>query len=191
MKRYVSGFWTAAVAFHQISEVSSRDVELSPRQLAEGLRTGTFDYLLDVRTPGEWESGHLPNATKMFRLGSSGVDPTTIMGCRDKNCTMAVYCTVGVRAGRAITRLVDEYGFRPSSLYNGGGIRQWKDAGFELVDSPEVVPRCDEPGYECGACSDCERDEQGVIVFETDSASGPTQAAGYFLIALSLLPYLF
>ena len=189
MKRCVGSFaWTAALVLRQISEVSSRDVDLSPHQLAEGLRTGAFHYLLDVRTPAEWESGHLPNATKMFRLANGGVEPTSILGCRDKNCTMAVYCTVGIRAERAIARLVNEYGFRSSDLYNGGGVRQWSAAGFGLVDSPEVVPRCEEPGYECGSCSTCEKDEQGVLVFETDSASGPVaQAAGSFMIALLLL----
>ncbi|KAL7527665.1 hypothetical protein ACHAXR_002067, partial [Thalassiosira sp. AJA248-18] len=185
-----------------IGLVSSEGINISPQQLKEGLDKGIFSALLDVRTQSEWNAGHIDNATHIFNLASRGVEPTKILGCRDKkNCSIAVYCTVGIRAGNAIRRLVNEYGYESSNLYNGQGINQWQGAGFALVQTDEVTAECnepdyqcagcDEPDYQCEACNDvmnttsCTKDENGVIQFEASSAVRSAWSPIIFFVAIA------
>jgi len=71
--------------------------------------------LLDVRTPGEYNAGHLPNAVLIpvdqlpHRLNELG---------NDKHRAIVVYCKSGNRAGRA-KNLLDQNGF--TDVLNGGG----------------------------------------------------------------------
>jgi len=126
----------------------------------------------------------------------------------------AKYCTIGVRAGNAIKRLVNEYGFKSSNLYNGQGIDQWEEAGYSLVDTDEVPSNCNKPHYQCKTCNStneektnntalaanasnsnkgdlisntCTKDENGVIQFEASSGVRATlaQVMALFFVAIS------
>ena len=108
---------------------------------------GSVDLILDVRTQDEWNSGHIENATFAENLGpqlsntndkQSVLQDLGIWGCR--TCRVIAYCRSGARAGEALGLLV-EAGFR-GELYNGLGINDWRQAGYDLVEDDSVESAC-------------------------------------------------
>lgn len=105
--------------------------DIAPKQAHRMIRDNRGDpgfVILDVRTPREFEEGHLRGAVNIdyhaedFRERIDGLD-------RDR--TYLVYCRSGARSSSAY-RLMEEMGF--GSLYNlQGGILQWNQAGLPLV----------------------------------------------------------
>lgn len=80
--------------------------------------------LVDVRTPSEYQSGHLANAQNI-NIGDA--DFKAKMEKLDKNKPIAVYCAVGGRSSRA-SQMLKEWGFK--NVYDlAGGINSWKAAG--------------------------------------------------------------
>jgi hydroxyacylglutathione hydrolase len=94
--------------------------ELSPLRPPHGVQ------LLDVRTPGEWDAGHLPGARYLF-LGEL---PERL---RDLNPDepVVVYCATGYRSSLAAS-LLQARGFR--QIRNvPGGFTAWTTSGFPVV----------------------------------------------------------
>lgn len=90
--------------------------------------------ILDVRSQGEYDSGHLQNATLI---------PVTELASRlgelDRQKDILVYCGSGGRSATASQTLVDN-GF--PSVYNMlGGITSWKNAGYwtEIVHNGDLI----------------------------------------------------
>jgi rhodanese-related sulfurtransferase len=84
--------------------------------------------LLDVRTPEEFASGHLPGAVNVDI--ESADFPARLMAL-DKSRPYAVYCRSGNRSKAAMT-VMQQAGF--DKLFDlGGGINAWKSAGGEVV----------------------------------------------------------
>lgn len=82
--------------------------------------------VIDVRSPSEWEEGHVPNARHMFlpELREKSAKLT-------KRTPVAVYCDSGYRASIGASILQQE-GFK--SVYNVPGSWQaWKKAGFPIA----------------------------------------------------------
>ena len=80
--------------------------------------------LIDVRTPGEYENGHLKNAVN---IDINSGDFEQRIGKLDKKRPVLVYCLSGGRSGRAASQMQD-MGF--SEVYNmDGGIMKWQNAG--------------------------------------------------------------
>jgi len=79
--------------------------------------------LLDVRSPDEYESRHLPNATNLpvDDLQSRLPDVRKLTGA-DQSKPIVVYCRSGRRAARAKTILMDA-GY--VNVLNVGGIGDW------------------------------------------------------------------
>ncbi len=81
--------------------------------------------LLDVRSPQEWQGGHIPKALHFF-LGTLPAH----LGELDKSKPTAVYCDSGYRASIAASMLKKE-GF--SCVYNVPGSWQaWKRSGYPV-----------------------------------------------------------
>ncbi len=81
--------------------------------------------VIDVRTPGEWDGGHLKNAKLIDISGATFEQQITKL---DKNKTYVVYCAVGGRSSRAAT-LMAEKGFK--TVYNMvGGYNKWSALGY-------------------------------------------------------------
>lgn len=59
-------------------------------------------YLIDVRTPEEYKSGHLKNATN---INYQGADFKTQISKLRKNKTVYLYCRSGNRSGKAADTL--------------------------------------------------------------------------------------
>jgi adenylyltransferase/sulfurtransferase len=97
------------------------------------LATDSTVVLLDVRTPGEFNSsvGHLAEAILIpvhelpDRLGE--LEP-------HKEKTIIVYCRTGRRSGRAMS-LLNEKGFRAFNMI--GGMVQWNAEGRPAIREDE------------------------------------------------------
>lgn len=84
--------------------------------------------VLDVRTPGEFITGHIANA---INIDVEGMQFNAEVSKLDKSKTYAVYCHSGRRSGIA-TAEMSKLGFK--TLFNlEGGIGAWIAAGQTLV----------------------------------------------------------
>jgi rhodanese-related sulfurtransferase len=85
---------------------------------------------LDVRTPGEFNEGHIEGALLVdFQSGNFENEIASL----DKGKTYAVYCRSGNRSGQAV-KVMSDAGF--TDLYNlDGGVIDWASAGLPLVNN--------------------------------------------------------
>lgn len=98
---------------------------------AQGFATTVSDpavVVLDVRTPGEFASGHLANAINIDVEGA-GFDAD--IANLDKTKTYAVYCRSGNRSQVAVSKMTDA-GFT-NIVELESGINGWIAAGLPLV----------------------------------------------------------
>ena len=84
--------------------------------------------LLDVRTPEEFDDGHIAGATLVDVNDSSFVERAVAI--LDKQRPVAVYCRSGRRSARAANLLVAQ-GYTVTNL--NGGVMAWQDAGKTLI----------------------------------------------------------
>jgi len=121
----------------------SRIIDLDAEDLKAGIDTQLFDAVIDVRTQEEWNDGHIPTATFVANLGLLDFPPFPPLmdrSCDRENKAIVLYCRSGARSGAAAQRLIEE-GYR-ATIYNGGGINDWVEAGLDLVQTESVVPSC-------------------------------------------------
>ena len=72
--------------------------------------------IIDVRTPAEWNTGHLDEAKHIeWQEISARISDLTA----DKDETIYVYCRSGGRSGKAKT-ILDDLGY--SNVINAGGV---------------------------------------------------------------------
>ena len=84
--------------------------------------------VLDVRTGGEFMTGHIANAVN---IDVEGMTFDGDIKSLDKEATYAVYCHSGRRSVIAVNKLKDA-GFK--NLFNlTNGIQEWQGAGLPLV----------------------------------------------------------
>ena len=95
-------------------------MQISPRELAEKLKSTAPPHLLDVRQPEEHAFVALPNST-LIPLGDLMMRAEEIEDWKDEE--VVVYCHHGIRSLHAISQL-RAMGF--SKLQNlAGGIDRW------------------------------------------------------------------
>lgn len=90
-------------------------------------RTGSSVQLVDVRTPAEFGTGHLPNAVNLDWTGGQLEAKT---GTLDKARPVLLYCASGSRSANAKGYLMDQ-GFT-DVVDLEGGIQAWRSAGLPL-----------------------------------------------------------
>jgi rhodanese-related sulfurtransferase len=90
---------------------------------------GNPDFIiLDVRTPDEFNSGHLASAVNIDYYSSDFKDK---IGQLDRNKEYLVYCRTGIR-GASSVRIMLDLGF--TKVQNlSGGIVEWVNAGYPTV----------------------------------------------------------
>lgn len=77
---------------------------------------GASPLIIDVRTPAEWNTGHLDEAKHIeWQEISARISDLTA----DKDETIYVYCRSGGRSGKAKT-ILDDLGY--SNVINAGGV---------------------------------------------------------------------
>lgn len=82
---------------------------------------------MDVRTPGEYASGHLPNA---ILIDFNQPDFMQKMHQYNNNAELLIYCASGNRSYRAMLLLTKAGYTRVYDLI--GGISAWRSAGFKI-----------------------------------------------------------
>jgi phage shock protein E len=80
--------------------VWKRSTQISATDAAEHLKSGAL--LIDVRTPAEFKSGHLPNA---INLPLAEIESALPLRVKDKNQVLLLHCQSGVRSGVARSKL--------------------------------------------------------------------------------------
>jgi phage shock protein E len=109
------------------SSAPNAGAALSPAEFAAAIkRPGTV--VVDVRTPAEFASGHLPGAINLDLTGGTfaGKLPTLAKGV-----TYALYCHTGNRSGQALAAM-RAAGFT-SVFHLSGGISAWTTSGGDTT----------------------------------------------------------
>jgi phage shock protein E len=99
-----------------------------PANLVELVEDGGREFIVvDVRTPAEYRSGHIPGAVNIdYR--EIGERPPEV----DRDALVVTYCRTGARASRAQATL-ERMGFE--NVVNFGGVASWPEEPV-IGDSP-------------------------------------------------------
>lgn len=101
--------------------------KLSPAAFEKAITTDAIQ-ILDVRTAGEYKSGHIKNALQAdWNIKSQFTDRVQYV---DKNKPVYIYCLAGGRSSAAATWMRSN-GYK-NVIELTGGINAWKAAGLEL-----------------------------------------------------------
>jgi hydroxyacylglutathione hydrolase len=112
---YLAGGMTAwASGGYEIETLA----QLHVKDLAARLSPPGERSILDVRSPQEWEKGHVPGARHLFLPDLPGA-----LGTLDKSKPLAVYCDTGYRASIAAS-LLQAHGFDAANV--PGSWAAWK-----------------------------------------------------------------
>ena len=107
---------------------TSAQTKTAPDRFEALLTEDQSVQLIDVRTPEEYNSGHLSNARL---INFHDADFAQQLETLDKNKTVMVYCGLGIRSGKAADQMT-KMGF--VQIYDlDGGIKAWNDAGKKTV----------------------------------------------------------
>src|SRR5208283_1807977 len=106
-------------------EIKSKSI--SPAALAEFLGAGNIHELLDVRTPPEYGSAHVPGA-RLIPLDQLRVE--TVLAEHVPGTPIYVLCQAGARASNAIEQF-ERAGCDDCVLVEGG-TQAWIDAGLPV-----------------------------------------------------------
>jgi phage shock protein E len=89
----------------------------------------SYAEIIDVRTPEEWNTGHLAGAV---RMGIADADFEAQLATLDPSKDYYIYCRSGNRAGQAID-IMRQKGFT-GELINGGAVANASaELGIEVV----------------------------------------------------------
>lgn len=102
---------------------------VSPTTFAETLRTEPERQLIDVRTPAEYATGHIPGARNLDFYASDFADTLATL---DRTQPLAIYCRSGSRTGQTL-ELLRTMGFQ-DVIELQGGIIAW--------DQTLATPEC-------------------------------------------------
>ena len=124
--------WISFVSCGQKSKEKSEDQDsgskISLISASELNKANDQILLIDVRTPEEFNSGHIENAINIDYKSDSFKD---VIGKLDTDQEVYVYCKVGGRSGRSAT-ILKEMGFK--NVYDlEGGILAWEKEGLKTV----------------------------------------------------------
>ena len=97
---------------------------MSAQEAKAEMDSGNAYVLLDVREPGEFNSGHIPGAKLMPLSTVASAAPKEI---KDQGMRILVYCKAGGRAGQAVD-ILKQLGY--TNAVNIGGIDSWP---YEIV----------------------------------------------------------
>lgn len=113
------------------STISETEVKLIPVEEVLNIVQMEEAQLIDVRTPEEYEEGHLANALNIDFFSDNFLQD---MEKLDKSKPVMIYCKSGNRSNKSLNKLKDS-GF--TKIYDvDGGITEWKNKGFDVQMIP-------------------------------------------------------
>ena len=101
---------------------------IDPTAFEQMILTDTSVQLIDVRTPDEYQSGHIAKAVN-YNINDASFGEN--LAKLDLNRPVLVYCAVGGRSGRAAAQL-DKLGFKKVFDLRGG-MTAWRAANKKIV----------------------------------------------------------
>lgn len=136
--RQIAAAALAVAAVTGMSACSPSEPTASSASQATGRHLAASDFsaalskpgtiVLDVRTPAEFASGHLPQAQN---IDIEGPDFATRLAALDKSATYAVYCRSGNRSGTALEQMAAADFTHTYDLADG--IVAWQSMGGPMV----------------------------------------------------------
>ncbi|WP_082893799.1 rhodanese-like domain-containing protein [Rufibacter ruber] len=106
------------------SSVQDKPVALTPAEFKE-MTSKEKGRVIDVRTPEEFQAGHLKKAQNVDWRGGKFQEEFQNW---DKSQTYYLYCATGNRSSQAL-KMMQEAGFK--YVYNVGGYKDLKAAGLK------------------------------------------------------------
>lgn len=97
---------------------------ISVDEAARLMKSNTNVVVLDVRTPGEFQAGHIGGATN---INFNDKDFAKKIAALDKDKTYIIHCASGGRSGRACEQ-IKTLNFK-NMLHMNEGFNKWKEAG--------------------------------------------------------------
>ena len=119
------GLIVALALFNLFSFAYAADAKnITVDDAAKLVQTNTNVVVLDVRTPREFESGHIKGATN---INFNDKDFAKKVAALDKNKTYIIHCAAGGRSGKACEQ-IKTLDFK-NMLHMNEGFNKWKEAG--------------------------------------------------------------
>ena len=115
----------------QSAQDNTRIIAVSAKEAADLIKKhkGDKDFaILDIRTPGEFQSGHL---AKSILIDFHSEDFADQLRRLDKEKTFLIYCRSGNRSTKSL-ELFKKLKFK-KVYHMASGIRVWKYEGFSVV----------------------------------------------------------
>ncbi|WP_109829963.1 rhodanese-like domain-containing protein [Reichenbachiella versicolor] len=111
----------------QGQQLNQKSVLISPSELESTIVNEMDVLILDVRTPNEYNNGHIAGAVNLNYYDKRFVDKVKKM---NRSKPIYLYCRSGNRSNRAML-ILKEAGFK--EIYDlKGGIKAWEESGYEL-----------------------------------------------------------
>jgi phage shock protein E len=117
--------WMAMLIMPASSWALHLDGSIAQALLVNRLESGQAPLLVDVRTPGEFQGGHVPGAINI-PLQELNRRMDELRPYRDTE--LVLYCETGIRAGYA-GRMLKQQGFTELRSL-GGHMQAWRNAGL-------------------------------------------------------------
>lgn len=130
MQRIVTLTLLLTLSFFSCTSTPGKDGNplLNPHAFKAKIQEVKEKNVLDVRTPGEFQSGFITGAVNIDWYGSNFAQEVAKM---DKKTPVFVYCAAGGRSHSAFNKL-KEMGFE--EVYElQGGMRNWQAQGMEVT----------------------------------------------------------
>jgi rhodanese-related sulfurtransferase len=130
------GFATVTLFFNSCSNSQSQTTKtnLSANDFAVKIKEFPTSPIIDVRTPREFEKGHLVNA---LNYNWNGSDFEKEISTLDKTNLIFIYCLSGSRSSSAANKMRGD-GFK--QVYEmQGGIIKWRAANFPETTAKTTV----------------------------------------------------
>lgn len=115
--------WMAMLAMPASAWALHLDGSIGQKRLMDRLQSGKAPLLVDVRTPGEFQSGHVPGAINI-PLQELPDRMNELSPYRDTE--LVLYCETGIRAGHA-GRFLKQQGFSELRALDGH-MQAWRSA---------------------------------------------------------------
>ncbi|NMR36087.1 redoxin domain-containing protein [Chryseobacterium aquaticum] len=110
------------------AQSNHNETSLPATEFSEKLSKTKDAQLIDVRTPGEFQNGHLKNAMNIDWKADDFADKAATL---DKDKPVFVYCMSGPRSSAAAEKL-QEMGFK--NVYEmQGGMMKWRNANLPEI----------------------------------------------------------
>ncbi len=137
MKKYLLlNFIGLSILFTSCSNGQISKTSLSPLDFQKKIEENPNAPILDVRTPGEYNEGHIKNTLNFDWKGTNFDQQTTIL---KKDEPLFIYCLSGGRSSSAAIHL-REVGFKEVYELNGG-IMKWKSENLPIVIDVSAKPK--------------------------------------------------